>query len=85
MDGLIVSYRRGKRTMRGNQVILRVEGIKSRTDAAQLVGRKVIFKTTTGKQIVGKISAPHGNTGAVRAWFRKGLPGQAIGQKVAIE
>jgi ribosomal protein L35AE/L33A len=36
------------------------------------------------KKISGKISAVHGNKGAVRAIFESGLPGQAVGGTVVI-
>ena len=35
--------------------------------------------------IVGKITCTHGNKGAVRVVFDKGLPGQSLGQEVKIE
>ncbi|MFA4983551.1 MAG: 50S ribosomal protein L35ae, partial [Candidatus Micrarchaeia archaeon] len=38
----------------------------------------------TGKEIIGKVSKAHGNSGAVLARFDKGLPGQAIGTEVEI-
>ncbi|HDO42134.1 MAG TPA: 50S ribosomal protein L35ae, partial [Candidatus Bathyarchaeota archaeon] len=34
--------------------------------------------------IVGTIVSPHGNKGLVRARFRRGLPGQALGTTVKI-
>jgi large subunit ribosomal protein L35Ae len=42
-------------------------------------------KVKDKKVITGKVSAAHGNSGAVRALFEKGLPGQAIGKHVRIE
>ncbi len=68
-------------------MIVLVAGSDSKAKAEKLVGKKVIF-TTEGKekkQIVGKISAAHGNKGAVRVIFERGMPGQAIGKEVKIE
>ena len=49
------------------------------------VGKKVIWKTSAGKQMVGQITNIHGNTGALRVRFDTGMPGQSIGSKVVIE
>ena len=84
MEGILVNYRRGRRTMRGNQMIVEVEGYGTRAKAAQLIGKRVVWNTPAKKEIHGKIVAAHGNKGAVRARFRRGMPGQAIGGKVAI-
>lgn len=66
-------------------MILTVPEVDTREKAEKLVGKKVIFKTQTGNEIVGKIASAHGNTGAIRAIFERGLPGQSVGQKVKIE
>ncbi|NPA86607.1 MAG: 50S ribosomal protein L35ae [Candidatus Diapherotrites archaeon] len=82
--GLVISYRRGRRTMRTNQVIIEVPGVSNRKEAARLIGKKVLWITPGGKKLKGIITAPHGNRGRVRARFTKGVPGQMIGQKVEI-
>ncbi|MEM4348758.1 MAG: 50S ribosomal protein L35ae [Candidatus Anstonellaceae archaeon] len=84
MKARILSYRRGVHTEYTNQYVLQVEGVSDRTAAEGLIGKKVVFKTSTGKEIIGKISKAHGNSGAVLARFDKGLPGQAIGAEVSI-
>ncbi|MCX8196886.1 MAG: 50S ribosomal protein L35ae [Candidatus Micrarchaeota archaeon] len=84
MKGKILSYRRGVHTEYTNQYVLEIDGVTDRQAAEAMVGKKVIFKTQTGKEIVGKISKAHGNSGAVLARFNKGLPGQAIGAEVTI-
>lgn len=68
-------------------MIIVVEGVDNKEKAASLAGKKVVYKTEgkTGKEIVGKVAASHGNSGAVRAIFETGMPGQAIGKKVLIE
>ncbi|HIH21790.1 MAG TPA: 50S ribosomal protein L35ae [Candidatus Diapherotrites archaeon] len=84
MKALIVNYRSGYKTQTANQYILEVEGIKTKAETEKLRGKTVVWKTSKGKPIVGKIVQAHGNKGAVRARFNKGLPGQAIGTKVEI-
>lgn len=85
MKGIIVNYRRGRHTQNPRQMIIKIEGIDERKKAEKLVGKEVIWKSPSGKEIKGKILAPHGNKGAVRARFEKGLPGQAIGMEVEIK
>ena len=51
--------------------------------AGQLIGRKVVWKQEK-KALIGKIVGTHGKKGVVRARFRKGLPGQAIGTLVEL-
>jgi large subunit ribosomal protein L35Ae len=80
MKARIVSYRRGRHTQKPNQVLIKIPGIDSRSKASLLIGKKVFF----GK-LVGKIVALHGGKGVVRARFKKGLPGQAIGKEVEIK
>ncbi|HJX05625.1 MAG TPA: 50S ribosomal protein L35ae [Candidatus Nanoarchaeia archaeon] len=84
MEGTINSFRRSIKRTRNNQMIIIVEGIDSKEKAKQIVGKKVVYNTGK-KDILGKVSFPHGNKGAVRAIFEKGMPGQAIGKKVRIE
>ena len=84
MKGIIIGYKGSHRTMHGNQVIVEVDGVKKKADANKLVGKKATFTTSGGKKILGKIASTHGNRAAVRVRFRRGLPGQAIGQKIEI-
>ena len=70
--------------MRGNQMIVEVDGFDSRSKAAQLIGKRVLWLSPAKREIHGKIVDVHGNSGAVRARFNRGMPGQAIGNKVAI-
>ena len=85
MEGTIASFRGSRRTRTMNHIIIRANAISSITKAKTLENKKVSWKTPSGKEILGKIVAPHGNSGAVRAIFEKGLPGQALGKKVQIE
>ncbi len=85
MEGIIVNYRRGRKTQTTNQMVITIPGVDKEA-ALKLVGKKVVY-TCEGKSkktISGTVSAAHGNKGAVRAHFETGMPGQAIGQKVVI-
>ena len=57
----------------------------SREKAAKLVGKEVVWKSPKGKEINGKVASAHGNKGAVRVIFEKGLPGQSLSTKVEIK
>ena len=84
MEGIIASFRRGKRTQTMNQVILVVKGYEKKEKSGELVGKVVTWKSPAGKEIKGKIVAVHGNKGRVRVIFEKGMPGQSLGTKVSI-
>ena len=49
------------------------------------MGKGEVWKSAEGKEINGKVASAHGNKGALRVIFEKGLPGQSVGQKVIIE
>jgi len=84
MEGTIINFRRGKNTMKGNEMIVEISDFDKKEKSSKLIGKKAIFKTTASKEINGKVVATHGNSGAIRVRFNKGMPGQAVGQKVEI-
>ncbi len=83
LTGLIVSYRTGPKAQRPREYVLKFPGVKSSSAAARLVGRKVAWPVGE-RRVRGKIVALHGKNGALRARFRKGVPGQALGTSVEI-
>jgi len=82
-EGIIVSYGRGPRNQRPKECILLFPSIESGSEATHLIGRKVAWPIGKHKAR-GKIVAFHGKNGLVRARFRKGVPGQALGSLVEI-
>ena len=82
--GVVTSYRRGKHLQHPNQVILLFKDVETRAAASGLIGMKVKWTSETGREFLGKVLGPHGNSGAVRAKFRTNLPGQSIGTPVVI-
>jgi ribosomal protein L35AE/L33A len=84
MQGTINHFRRSRRKTYDTQMIVIVDGINKKEEAKKLVGKKVIYGTGK-KEMPGKVSSSHGNTGAIRVTFSTGMPGQAIGKKVKIE
>ena len=85
MEGTISNYKRGRHTVHPKHCIIIFPNIKTKKEANYLIGRTVVWITSTGKELKGKITRSHGNNGAVRAHFKKaGVPGQALGTKVKI-
>ena len=84
MQGTILSYRRGRHTQNVNQMLIELEGIDSKEKAEKFLKKKLIWKSSSGKEIKGEIIALHGNKGVVRVKFEKNLPGQAITTKVQV-
>jgi large subunit ribosomal protein L35Ae len=60
------------------ECLIQFAHVNSVSIAGQLIGRKVVWKQGTNK-FMGKIVGLHGKNGLVRAKFRKGVPGQALG------
>jgi len=77
-------FRQGRHHVNPKQVIFNVA--ETAEEAEKTIGKTVTWTSPTGKEIKGKISALHGRKGNVRAIFDdKGLPGQALGQKVKVQ
>ena len=85
MEGIIINYRRGRKTQTTNQMIVLLPDM-TKEKATKLVGKSAVYNCEgkLKKQIKGTVSAVHGNSGAVRVHFEKGMPGQAIGGKITI-
>ncbi len=84
MKGRITNFRSSRHRQKGNQMIILAEGIDSRDKAKALIGRSVVYKTEADKLINGRISSLHGNKGALRAVFEKGMPGQSLSSDIEI-
>ena len=85
MEGTIVHFRGSRRVKRTNQMVLQVPGVDNKDKACKMIGKKVVWKTSAGREMVGQITNIHGNSGALRVRFDIGLPGQSIGTKVVVE
>ena len=85
MEGIIASFRRGRHRYKPRQFIIKFDGVEQRKDAEKLIGKIVVWKSSAGKEIKGKLTFLHGNKGLLRALFEKGLPGQAVTEKVEVK
>ena len=84
MKGTIVNFRGGRHTIYHNHMIIIVDGVTSKDKAKELVGKSVVFTTEGKNDMTGKVASSHGNKGAIRVIFERGMPGQAIGKSVKI-
>lgn len=83
MKAKITNFRRSRRIVTGNQMVITLPKVESVEAAGKYVGKEVSYNT--GKSLIkGKITSAHGNSGAMRVLFEKGMPGQAIGGEVDI-
>lgn len=85
MEATIVNFRQGKHTQKNNQMVILIDNINNRENAKSYVNKEVVWVTKSGKEMTGKITNTHGNKGALRVHFEKGLPGQSVGTKVIIK
>ncbi len=86
MEGKVISFRRGARTQRKHQMVIRIDGVENKNKAESLIGKSVTWISLgkLKKEIKGQITNTHGNKGTVRVQFERGLPGQSVGTKVNI-
>ncbi|NJE06060.1 50S ribosomal protein L35ae [Thermococcus sp. M36] len=84
VKALVLAYAGTHEHQDNHHMILKPLGIDDRNEASRLIGRKVVWKTPTGRKVFGKVLKPHGNRGEVKAYFKPGLPGQALGDIVEI-
>eukprot|EP00413_Alexandrium_margalefii_P047542 CAMPEP_0204607190 /NCGR_PEP_ID=MMETSP0661-20131031/59558_1 /ASSEMBLY_ACC=CAM_ASM_000606 /TAXON_ID=109239 /ORGANISM="Alexandrium margalefi, Strain AMGDE01CS-322" /LENGTH=127 /DNA_ID=CAMNT_0051618587 /DNA_START=84 /DNA_END=467 /DNA_ORIENTATION=+ len=85
--GVILGPKRSKSNVYPNCSLIKIDGVKTRDDTEFYCGKRVayIYKAKTEKfnskfrVIWGKVRRPHGNSGVVRAKFRKNIPAKAFG------
>jgi large subunit ribosomal protein L35Ae len=85
MQARIANFRGGKHTKSDNHMIIYLPNVMNRETAQKYLNKKVIWTTQTGKQITGTIVNLHGNKGAVRVIFERGMPGQSVGTIVEVQ
>ena len=84
VKAVVLSYAGSHEHQDNHRMILKPLGIEDRGRASRLIGRKVIWRTPTGRKMIGKVIKTHGKGGEVKAYFNPGLPGQALGDIVEI-
>eukprot|EP00927_Polykrikos_kofoidii_P029040 TRINITY_DN2517_c0_g1_i1.p1 TRINITY_DN2517_c0_g1~~TRINITY_DN2517_c0_g1_i1.p1 ORF type:complete len:147 (+),score=23.55 TRINITY_DN2517_c0_g1_i1:65-442(+) len=85
--GVILGYKRSKVNQYPNCSLLKIDGVRTSSDAQFYCGKRVAYvykakrevKNTKYRVIWGKVRRTHGNSGVVRAKFRKNIPPKAFG------
>lgn len=85
MKVIASAYQGSHKTQNTRQIIGVSKDLDSREKAEAMIGKKATWTTTSGKVLEGKVSAAHGNSGAIKMQFEKGLPGQAMGTEIDIQ
>merc|ERR1711937_414485 len=85
--GLILGYKGSKSNSYPNCTLLKIDGVRTKEDAQFYFGKRVAYVYKAKKEVKnskfrvmwGKIRRAHGNSGVVRAKFRKNMPPRAFG------
>lgn len=85
MKGIIANFRLSRHVQKNNHMIIHIDGVSNRDDAAKLVGAEVVWQSPAKKEIKGKVASAHGNSGCIRVIFEKGMPGQSLTTQVEIK
>jgi len=79
-----MSFRRGIHMQHDTQMIVKVDSVNGKDKASSLVGKQIVWTSPAGKEIKGQVLGAHGNKGAFRVKFEKGMPGQSVSTKVKV-
>eukprot|EP00178_Gracilaria_changii_P005912 TRINITY_DN20099_c0_g1_i1.p2 TRINITY_DN20099_c0_g1~~TRINITY_DN20099_c0_g1_i1.p2 ORF type:complete len:103 (-),score=16.19 TRINITY_DN20099_c0_g1_i1:284-556(-) len=83
-----MGYKRSKNVQKMHTTIVSIDGLTDKKDVSFYLGKRIayIYKNSRGefKVMWGKVTRSHGNSGAVRAKWKKNLPARAIGARLRV-
>ncbi|GAA97936.1 uncharacterized protein L969DRAFT_96312 [Mixia osmundae IAM 14324] len=91
--GRVQGFKRAKRNQRENTSLIQIEGVANNQEARWYCGKRVAYVYKAQKPspngsrvrvIWGKVTREHGNSGIVKAKFRKNLPPHTFGASVRV-
>mmetsp|Transcript_70304 Transcript_70304/g.152766 ORF Transcript_70304/g.152766 Transcript_70304/m.152766 type:complete len:126 (+) Transcript_70304:66-443(+) len=90
--GIVLGYKRSKTNTYATTTLIKIDGVRTREDTSFYVGKRCAFvykckrevRNSRYRVMWGKVKRPHGNSGVVRAKFRKNLPPRCFGGPVRI-
>jgi len=78
--GIIVNYH----IAYTKEILVVVPSIKSKREAAKLIGKKAVWKDEKGNKYEGYVSGLHGRRGTLKIKFKRPLPAKSLGKPINI-
>lgn len=91
-----MGYRRGRLNVHPSRALVKIEDVKTRSDARYYLGHRVlyIYRAATKKDprthkkllrvVAGKVTGVHGNNGTVKVRFTPNVPPRSFGKRVRV-
>merc|ERR1719161_2763898 len=85
--GIICGYKRHKNNVYPSCTLLKIDGVRTKEDTNFYLGKRCAYVYKANREVKGskfrvlwgKVRRAHGNSGMVRAKFRKNVPPRAFG------